>query len=207
MSLRNSTNAGFLFVSAFFFFKRKVKNTKMAGVPTPRRTPWATPFKTCRPRVSCELPISTQKLIFLDFSKFSDLRGIGLYPNLSGLSPSFLANGPRRSRTTTLVVVLYMYVYIYVYLYIYWLFLALILKGKTLLTPLQNHSVCVGTHEFWTRKISISKRQKATSAIRRRNDSNSLLSKRAGKEMQKSRFSPSEAHGCRPMLSCFSVLL
>ena len=57
------------------------------------------------------------------------------------------------------------------------------------------------------RKLSISKRQKATSAIRRRNDSNSLLSKRAGKKMQKSRFSLSEAHGCRHMSTHFSVLL
>ena len=114
---------------------------------------------------------------------------------------------------------------IYIHIYIDSSLVALILKGKALLTSLQNYSVCASLcatmcHSVSLcvtvchcvslctyRKLSISKRQKATSAIRRRNDSNSFLSKRAGKKMQKSRFSLSEAHGCRHMSTHFSVLL
>ena len=57
------------------------------------------------------------------------------------------------------------------------------------------------------RNLIISLWQRAMSAIRRKNDCKSLPSKRAGKKMQKSRFSLSEAHGCRHMSTYFSVLL
>ena len=67
-----------------------------------------------------------------------------------------------------------------------------------------EHGVCFGDG-YGKETIQIG--HPSISPIRRKNDSKLLLSKRAGKKMQKSRFSLSEAHGCRHMSTYFSVLL